>query len=48
MKRADDGNIYVIKTLKLVSPEDALLIQEKQDKLRQQRSEKRQQKKEMI
>ena len=48
MKRADDGNIYVIKTLKLISPEDALLIQEKQDKLRQQRSEKRKQKKEMI
>ena len=48
MKRADDGNIYVIKTLKLISPEDAALIQEKQEKLRLQRSEKRKQKKEMI
>ncbi len=48
MKRADDGNIYVIKTLKLISPEDAAFIQEKQEKLRLQRSEKRKQKKEMI
>ncbi len=48
MKRAEDGNIYVVKTLKLVSPEDAELIQEKQEKLRLQRSEKRKQKKEMI
>ncbi len=48
MKRAEDGNIYVIKTLKLVSAEDAELIKEKQEKLRQQRSEKRKQKKEMI
>ncbi len=48
MKRADDGNIYVIKTLKLISDEDAQLIKDKQEKLRIQRSEKRKQKKEMI
>lgn len=46
MKRADDGNIYVVKTLKLVSPEIAEEIKEKQEKVRKQRSEKRRSKKE--
>ena len=42
MKKADDGNVYVIKTLKLVSDDVAREIQEKQEKLRIQRMEKRQ------
>ncbi len=46
MKKADDGNVYVIKTLKLVDDEVALQIREKQDKLRLQRMEKRHLKKE--
>lgn len=46
MKKADDGNIYVVKTLKLISPESAEEIKEKQEKVRKQRSEKRRSKKE--
>ena len=46
MKKADDGNVYVIKTLKLVPPEVAAEIEEKQEKVRKQRSEKRRSKKE--
>ena len=41
MKKADDGNVYVVKTLKLVPEEVALEIKDKQEKLRLQRSEKR-------
>ena len=46
MKKADDGNVYVIKTLKLIDEEAALEIHDKQDKLRLQRLEKRHSKKE--
>ena len=46
MKKADDGDIYVIKTLKLITPEEADTITEKQEKLRKQRAEKRKGKKE--
>ena len=46
MKKADDGNVYVIKTLKLVDDKTAGEIFEKQDKLRLQRMEKRHSKKE--
>ncbi|MBQ7563888.1 MAG: exonuclease domain-containing protein [Lachnospiraceae bacterium] len=46
MKKTDDGNFYVVKTLKLVSREQAQEIALKQDKLRLQRSEKRRAKKE--
>ena len=48
MKKADDGGIYVIKTLKLVSEDVAKEIEEKQEKLRIQRMEKRHSKKEKI
>ncbi|MBP5384137.1 MAG: exonuclease domain-containing protein [Lachnospiraceae bacterium] len=41
MKKIDNGNVYVVKTLKLISPEEAAEIWEKQDKLRKQRAEKR-------
>ena len=41
MKKADDGNIYVVKTLKRVPKSTALEIKEKQEKLRMQRAEKR-------
>lgn len=46
MKKADDGNIYVVKTLKIVPEEVVAEIQDKQEKLRQQRSEKRKREKE--
>ena len=46
MKRADDGNVYVIKTLKLVSEDVATEIAQKQEKVRKQRMEKRRNKKE--
>ena len=45
MKKTDDGNFYVVKTLKLVSREQAQEIALKQDKLRLQRLEKRKAKK---
>jgi DNA polymerase III epsilon subunit-like protein len=41
MKKTEDGNVYVVKTLKLISPEDAVEIWEKQNKLRKLRAEKR-------
>ncbi|MBO4903499.1 MAG: exonuclease domain-containing protein [Lachnospiraceae bacterium] len=41
MKKTDTGNVYVVKTLKLISPEEAAEIWEKQDKLRKMRAEKR-------
>ena len=41
MKKADDGNIYVVKTLKLVPYDVVQEIEDKQEKLRQQRAEKR-------
>ncbi len=41
MKKADDGDFYVIKTLKLITLEEAEDIRNKQDKLRKQRAEKR-------
>lgn len=41
MKKADDGNVYVVKTLKVIPEESVLEIKEKQEKLRQQRAERR-------
>ena len=41
MKKADDGGIYVVKTLKLVTEDEAVSIREKQEKLRIQRAERR-------
>lgn len=46
MKKADDGNIYVVKTLKVVPEEIVNEIADKQEKLRIQRMEKRKAKKE--
>jgi hypothetical protein len=45
MKKTDDGNFYVVKTVKLVPKEVAQEIAKKQDKLRLQRLEKRKSKK---
>lgn len=41
MKKADDGNIFVVKTQKIVGEEAVSDIREKQEKLRQQRAERR-------
>lgn len=41
MKKTEDGRFYVIKTLKLVSEEEAVLIKEKQEEVRKRRREKR-------
>ena len=41
MKKADDGNVYVVKTMKAISADEVEQIKEKQDKLRQQRAERR-------
>ncbi len=41
MKKTEDGNVYVVKTLKLISPEEAVEIWEKQNKIRKMRAEKR-------
>ena len=45
MKKMDDGNVYVVKTMKIISEEEAAEIYEKQEKLRKQRAEKRKLKK---
>ena len=41
MKKADDGNVYVVKTMKIIPEEAVTDIQEKQEKLRLQRAERR-------
>lgn len=47
MKHTDSGTVYVVKTLKLISEEDAAKIVEKKNKLRMQRKEKRRDKKDI-
>ena len=41
MKKADDGNVYVVKTKKIVGEDTVESIKDKQNKLRLQRAEKR-------
>lgn len=41
MKKADDGNVYVVKTMKCINQESVDAIIQKQEKLRQQRAERR-------
>lgn len=41
MKKTEDGKFYVIKTLKLVSEDEAFLIKKKQEEVRKKRREKR-------
>ncbi|MDE6314262.1 MAG: exonuclease domain-containing protein [Lachnospiraceae bacterium] len=41
MKKTDSGRFYVIKTLKLVSEEEAQMIRDKQNEVRKRRREKR-------
>jgi len=41
MKKADDGNVYVVKTQKIVNADVVEDIRQRQDKLRQQRQERR-------
>ena len=41
MKKVSEGTFYVIKTLKLVSKEEALEIKQKQEEVRKKRREKR-------
>ena len=41
MKKADDGNVFVVKTMKIVDQESVDSIKEKQEKLRAQRAERR-------
>ena len=41
MKKAEDGNVFVVKTMKVIDEAACLEIKEKQEKLRAQRAEKR-------
>ena len=41
MKKADDGNVFVVKTMKIADQEAVDAIKEKQEKLRAQRAERR-------
>ena len=41
MKHSDNGNIYVIKTIKQISEKDAKKVIEKQDLIRLQRKSRR-------
>lgn len=41
MKKADDGNVFVVKTQKFIDEETLTEIRDKQDKLRVQRAERR-------
>lgn len=42
MKKTDDGKVYVVKTVKRVEEEEALLVREKKEMLRRKRQVKRQ------
>ena len=41
MKKADDGNIFVVKTMKIIDEDAVAAIKEKQEKLRAARAERR-------
>ena len=41
MKKADDGNVFVVKTMKIIDETSVDQIREKQEKLRAQRAERR-------
>ncbi len=41
MKKADDGNVFVVKTMKIIDEESVDEIRDKQEKLRAQRAERR-------
>ena len=41
MKKADDGNVFVVKTMKIIDEDSVNAIRDKQEKLRQQRAERR-------
>ena len=41
MKKADDGNVFVVKTMKIIDEESVDAIRDKQEKLRAQRAERR-------
>jgi len=41
MKKADDGNVFVVKTMKIIDEESVDFIREKQEKLRAARAERR-------
>ena len=41
MKKAEDGNVFVVKTMKLIDEDSVEQIREKQEKLRAQRAERR-------
>ncbi len=41
MKKAEDGNVFVVKTMKIIDQESVDAIREKQEKLRAQRAERR-------
>ena len=41
MKKADDGNVFVVKTMKIIDEDSVNMIREKQEKLRAARAERR-------
>ena len=41
MKKTEEGSFFVIKTLKQVSEEEAVLVKVKQEEVRRKRREKR-------
>ena len=43
MKRAENGQIYVVKTMKLVDEEEAAEVRNRQEELKKKRREKRKQ-----
>lgn len=43
MKKTDEGNYYVVKTVKKINEEEAVEIREKRNLLREKRREKRHQ-----
>lgn len=48
MKKSENGNIYVVKTIKLVSKEDAVKVIEKQENIRKQRKVRRRSKETVV
>ena len=45
MKKAENGNVFAVKTMKLTDETEAMMIREKKEEIKRKRREKRRQEK---
>lgn len=48
MKKAEDGNIFVVKTMKLTDEAEAQMIREKKEEIQKKRRQRRRQEKKKL